>query len=141
MATATPNLEAPAAAPDSPGPKSPSWTLESRQGKAGRGALAKGRSEQRPPLAGHFYWTSSFSNILLACSFGARNPVFLDWKQDRRGPHRPMDKLCPIQGPRLWQGAGPGPLGHLVPSSGPLYPPPGPCEGTSEGGSFPGATA
>lgn len=52
-----------------------------------------------------------------------------------------MDKLCPVQGPQLWQGAGPGSPGHLVPSSGPLYPPPGPCEGASEEGAFPGAMA
>ena len=47
-----------------------------------------------------------------------------------------MDKLCPVQGLQLWQGAGSGPL---VPSSGPPYPPPGPLEGASEGGDFPGA--
>lgn len=47
----TPNLGAP---PNSLGPKTPtpSWSLESGPGRAGRGAVASGGQEQRPLAAG-----------------------------------------------------------------------------------------
>ena len=141
-----------------PKPQDPISGPGIRAGQGGQGSSAKGGGEQRRLAC----WPGTFTGLCpsvtfsLASSFGAGNPAFLDRKRERRGsaetPHssgelyRPADKLCLVQGLQPRRGAGPG-----LPSRDPApwatqhhlrgtpHPAPGPCDGASKGGDFPGA--